>query len=1401
MNVRSAGTGVDVTGSGTFNAAAGTGFRLATTSGAINSTAAGGVLFDPFTSAVTLSSITANGGTNGILLDTIDGTFSVTGAVNVTNSNADGIKFANNAANVNFAGATTITNPGDSVNTAGISGIDISGTNTGTITFANLDIALQADNKTAFDLSSAISNANISATDFDVTSLSATGTTGVDLAGTTGTGIVTLGEANIAAGEDATIAGVNSGVNFSGTTNLNFTFGDGDGTGGANDGTASSINATTPITGTLPTNGTYDFEDVAFTGDTSALSGPTVFFVDQAQTGANDGSSVANAGSIANAEASSADVIVLVDTNLDGLQDNITTGADILDLDDGQALISFASGDTAIDVSTLGVAAGGAPASFMFTGLGGGSTIINTPAGIDTVRPILSSNGITVRPNGSAGIANAFLTSANSVGINHTTGTSGDLVIRDVTVSAPNSIGLNVAPGSGTHTVDIDGITATGDSGGGAFDTGIRFATANVTVTRLEDVTILGGTHGLLVETGVTFDADTGTAGIQQVSGGTFTYGTNVARLTGSAIEMDNVTGSLQFDNVSIFNQNAPGIDLVNAGGTEGLFTFGNTNGTINTQNGSAIEATDVVLNSTFGSITSTSSAGDGILLRTSTGSSFTVTGATNVTSSASDGIDITNSAGTFTFGAVTVDNSGSGGSGIRLQNSNSATTNFNGLVDIDTANGAGFNYSNGGTVTQAAAINIDTTSGTGFSTINSGGRTVTLNNAANTVATATGEIINISTSNTNATFATASASALNGSKGIDVTSHTGTLTVNGGTITNSGTGESIEIHNSGAGSTITIDADINFSGTGRAVEVNGGSGTVNIGSNINTTGATGLAVDIQSRTSGTITFSGNFTDNNATGGGFSFQNNTGGATDFTGTTTTINTATATGLSITNSANHTITFSGANTDIDTTSGTAVAVSNGGTVNFNSATTNTINSTTGRTFLANGGGTVVIGGTANLQSSTGTTVEINGSTIGATGVTFESVSANGAANGIVLNNTGTTGGFTVTGDGNTSLGGNGSGGTIQNTTGSGILLTSVSDVSLSNMTVSGSGTHGLQGTTVANLTVSHSTFSNNGNAANENSIDLTNLFGTSLIDDVDFNGINSDGIEVINNTIDDGVRDVLTVRDSTFSNHSAPNGQHGIHAESETNANMGLVVEGSTFNINANGNQGIFTVSDNNSSFNVTVQNTTFNPTGTFINPGTIAINNVGASTGTNLITGNTINNAPGIGITVSNQDTATSSTTISNNATIDGSGAGVNNSDAITIVQNGNGAMTVLISGNTISDFGGNQINAAANNGNGTLNLTITNNSATNAPSNFISGAEIVSQNSNTVCANIQGNNFIGNDGGFPGFGPDISIQETNTSTMNVVQSSTANITAVNNGDSVGVVGSPSFSAGVCPVP
>jgi hypothetical protein len=118
----------------------------------------------------------------------------------------------------------------------------------------------------------------------------------------------------------------------------------------------------------------------------------------------------------------------------------------------------------------------------------------------------------------------------------------------------------------------------------------------------------------------------------------------------------------------------------------------------------------------------------------------------------------------------------------------------------------------------------------------------------------------------------------------------------------------------------------------------------------------------------------------------------------------------------------TITFSGLVTAPSTTA-TAISLTDntGATVNFTGGLD--IDTTTGIGFLATGGGTVTVQGANNtIASGTGTALNVNGTTIGADDLTFQSISANGGTNGIVLNNTGSSGGLTVVGTGTANSGG-------------------------------------------------------------------------------------------------------------------------------------------------------------------------------------------------------------------------------------------------------------------------------------------------------------------------------------------------------------------------------------------
>ncbi len=289
---------------------------------------AGGIAFDP---------ISVNGAATGIALNDVSG-----GAMNLGTTDLQGITSR---------------------------GVDISGTLGSTLNFTSLNIGLSAANAVGLDLNgAALGTSNITAGDFDVDGGSFAGTIGIDMAGTTGTGTIQLGDTvnNNPAGQTSTIANVGYGVQFSSATNAKLVFGDG--AGPAESSIATTGGQVIHATDSLPTNGDYNFNDVNFTGDISNLSAISVYYVDQDGniSGTGDGS-LANPGSLAQAQASTANVVVLIDKNTGGTQETLDLSGTSFQLDDGQVLLAFKSGDAAVDVSQLGVdTSSGASAAFHF---------------------------------------------------------------------------------------------------------------------------------------------------------------------------------------------------------------------------------------------------------------------------------------------------------------------------------------------------------------------------------------------------------------------------------------------------------------------------------------------------------------------------------------------------------------------------------------------------------------------------------------------------------------------------------------------------------------------------------------------------------------------------------------------------------------------------------------------------------------------------------------------------------------------------------------------------------------------------------------------------------------------------------------------------------------------------
>ena len=459
-------------------------------------------------------------------------------------------------------------------------------------------------------------------------------------------------------------------------------------------------------------------------------------------------------------------------------------------------------------------------------------------------------------------------------------------------------------------------------------------------------------------------------------------------------------------------------------------------------------------------------------------------------------------------------------------------------------------------------------------------------------------------------------------------------------------------------------------------------------------------------------------------------------------------------------------------------GIDISTSPGGSFSFSGPLN--LNTGPNTAFSATGGGTVEILGTANtITNGAAPAVNINGTTIGPNGITFQSISSNGGSKGIILDNAG-SGGFTVTGTGTTD----GSGGTIQNKTNRGIEvintdnvifsnvelvnasttsggvctgldnsgcsaaihLSSVVGASFSNVDITGTTVQqGINGLNVTDLTLNAlSEIRNVGNQVNEGGVRLFNLDGTVMVDGVIIDGSFERNFFVHNSF---GAPKTLTM---TFQNSNSDDaGADGLEIELLNNTTLDLDVTGSVFS--GNNTNGIQVISAGNSIVN------SLDIIGNQIDPGTgigraIDLNTNNTGTMNFNITGNTrlwsdggnaVNVTAFAGSSISgrinnNTDIRTDVTTT--NAQSGGSGVRVAAEEQADIV--------IEINGNTISNIfqdNGIQVLARADLNAGTagrVDATINGNSVTlQAGAAFpLYGIETRAQEANTVCANVVNN-------------------------------------------------------------
>lgn len=338
-----------------------------------------------------------------------------------------------------------------------------------------------------------------------------------------------------------------------------------------------------------------------------------------------------------------------------------------------------------------------------------------------------------------------------------------------------------------------------------------------------------------------------------------------------------------------------------------------------------------------------------------------------------------------------------------------------------------------------------------------------------------------------------------------------------------------------------------------------------------------------------------------------------------------IQNSSAVGISI-NSGSNDVSFAG---DVMTSLGRAVVISNhtGGTISIGNITNTTqgiqltnnpgtlirfignIALTTGANtaFNATGGGVLeAIGVNSIITTTTGTAVDINGVNFSPNNFTLRTVNTNGGVNGIRLVNTGNTGGFTVAGDGSNAR--NGSGGTIQNTTGDGMVLQNANNVRLSSVNftnVGDSSDTNNGGNTLA--TNDHAIQSEGGGSIILSGVHIANpaaggweavdLGGNNRIDNNSLiEGINVSNMQALEVRNTDTNMPGFVINNSQFANQAATNGSSYVLFSGFGTSNMTVRVENnSSFNnvfgqaLQANSGEGVAA----NGAVDLTIVNSSF----------------------------------------------------------------------------------------------------------------------------------------------------------------------------------------------------------------
>ncbi|WP_158298808.1 beta strand repeat-containing protein [Sphingomonas psychrotolerans] len=549
-----------------------------------------------FNSTGTISFTGPISGSGRILVeDTLAGSAISFGAITLTGTVGDAITLNRLAGSIRFNGLVTIANPG-------ANGIVI-GNVSGGVTFADVDITGLGD-FTGLDVRGAQGNVLFNTLDITGTGVG----TGIDLTGSTNAGNVMILGGSV-------IQGVDIGVDLT-QANMTgqFRFGDGDATA-----MGSRITANVPIIIELMNagHGSYNFADVVLQGDTSNLTGAG-FTAYYAQVGATGAGTRDDPGSLAGADASTAQYIVLLNDAAGG-QDvfDAASAGGSFDLAAGQSLVSFLNGDF------FAASGGGMPANLIVSGIGpsgitnvyagsGGAVLTTSIAGSATVN--LASNstidGLIIRNAGGdvgvegSGVSNVRIQNSNISGANGAiaisdggTTSSVQLTHLDLASAAGTTLALSGA-GAGTLTVsgaDVD-IAATGASA----------------ALSLADI-ISGGLGFGSVSAGT---SATGAVSAQNVTGGNLVFGSIAVAGTaaGAGVSVNGSSSAVLVQSIGVSGSAGDAVQLAN---NSGAITIGTITASGSGANGVGLAGNGAV---TIGGLTVSGAAGAGLEIQNSLG-------------------------------------------------------------------------------------------------------------------------------------------------------------------------------------------------------------------------------------------------------------------------------------------------------------------------------------------------------------------------------------------------------------------------------------------------------------------------------------------------------------------------------------------------------------------------------------------------------------------------------------------------------------------------------------------------------------------------------------------------------------------------------------------------------------